>query len=96
MIAVGVRDLKSRLSAYLRAVRAGQPVLVTDRGHVIAELRPPGGPADGVTHPGVADLVRRGSARAGARNRADLYPALPPRAHDVTAAHLLDADRAER
>jgi prevent-host-death family protein len=40
MRAVGVKDLKARLSEYLRAVRAGETVLVTDREQVIAELRP--------------------------------------------------------
>ena len=38
MRAVGVRELKNRLSEYLRLVRAGERVLVTDRGQVIAEL----------------------------------------------------------
>lgn len=38
--AVGVKQLKARLSEYLRLVRAGETVLVTDRDEVIAELRP--------------------------------------------------------
>ncbi len=37
---VGVRQLKNSLSRYLRAVREGEVVLVTERGRVIAELRP--------------------------------------------------------
>ncbi|MHB8382211.1 MAG: type II toxin-antitoxin system Phd/YefM family antitoxin [Candidatus Binataceae bacterium] len=45
---VGVKQLKSRLSEYLRIVRSGETVLVTDRGEVVAELRPtsrrPGAP----------------------------------------------------
>lgn len=41
MKAVGARELKNRLSAYLRDVTAGEVVLVTDRGRVIAELRRP-------------------------------------------------------
>lgn len=40
MKAVGVKELKARLSEYLRYVRAGEAVLVTDRGEVVAELRP--------------------------------------------------------
>jgi prevent-host-death family protein len=40
MKAVGVKELKARLSEYLRYVRAGEPVLITDRGEVVAELRP--------------------------------------------------------
>ena len=41
MKAVGVRELKARLSAYLRDVVSGETVLITDRGRVIAELRAP-------------------------------------------------------
>jgi prevent-host-death family protein len=37
---VPVRDLKSRLSEYLRRVRAGERVIVTERGRPIAELAP--------------------------------------------------------
>ncbi|MFN2397727.1 MAG: type II toxin-antitoxin system Phd/YefM family antitoxin [Gemmatimonadaceae bacterium] len=40
MKAVGVKELKARLSSYLRAVRAGETLLVTDRDVVIAEIRP--------------------------------------------------------
>ena len=35
---VGVKSLKDQLSAYLRDVKAGCVVLVTERGRVIAEL----------------------------------------------------------
>lgn len=41
MRAVGVKELKARLSEYLRAVKAGEVFLVTDRGEVVAELRQP-------------------------------------------------------
>ena len=37
---VGARELKTRLGTYLRRVREGTHVLVTDRGKPIAELRP--------------------------------------------------------
>ena len=40
MRVVGVKALKARLSEYLRAVRLGDTILVTDRDQVIAELRP--------------------------------------------------------
>jgi antitoxin (DNA-binding transcriptional repressor) of toxin-antitoxin stability system len=40
MKSVGVKQLKSRLSEYLRFVRNGETVLVTDRDEVVAELRP--------------------------------------------------------
>ncbi|MBI5507021.1 MAG: type II toxin-antitoxin system prevent-host-death family antitoxin [Deltaproteobacteria bacterium] len=41
MKSVAVKELKNRLSSYLREVRGGEVVLVTDRGNVIAELRRP-------------------------------------------------------
>ena len=41
MKSVGVKQLKSRLSEYLRLVQSGETVLVTDRDEVVAELRPP-------------------------------------------------------
>jgi len=37
---VGARELKTRLGTYLRRVREGRTVLVTDRGEPVAELRP--------------------------------------------------------
>ena len=40
MKAVGVKQLKARLSEYLRYVRAGETILVTDRDEVVAEIRP--------------------------------------------------------
>ena len=40
MKAVGVKQLKARLSEYLRAVKTGETLLVTERDEVVAELRP--------------------------------------------------------
>jgi prevent-host-death family protein len=40
---VGARELKVRLGTYLRRVRQGQRLVVTDRGQPVAELRPIGG-----------------------------------------------------
>jgi prevent-host-death family protein len=37
---VGVRDLKARLSEYLRQVRQGQTVIITDHGRPIGRLLP--------------------------------------------------------
>ena len=41
MQAVGIKALKNKLSEYVRAAAAGETVLVTDRGHVVAELVAP-------------------------------------------------------
>ena len=39
---VNIRELKARLSAYLREVTRGEEFLVTDRGSVVARLGPVG------------------------------------------------------
>ncbi len=39
---VSARELKTRLGTYLREVRRGRTLVVTDRGEPIAELRPIG------------------------------------------------------
>ena len=41
MRSVGLEELKSRLSEYVRLAAGGETVLVTDRGQVVAELVPP-------------------------------------------------------
>ncbi len=40
MKAVGTKQLKARLSEYIRLVKAGDTILVTERDVVVAELRP--------------------------------------------------------
>lgn len=41
-ITVGVRDLKARLSKYLRQVKQGQTIIITDRGVPIGQIAPLG------------------------------------------------------
>jgi len=89
---VGIRELKNRLSEYLRLVREGEVVMVTDRGEAIAELRPASGGLD----PALAEAVRRGWLRWGGPNRPELYPRFAPLAAPGTAARLLDEERGER
>ena len=40
MASVGVRDLRDNLSEYLRRVREGELLVITDRGRPIGELGP--------------------------------------------------------
>ena len=40
MITVGIRELKDNLSYYLRGVKKGRPVTVTERGQSVAILMP--------------------------------------------------------
>jgi prevent-host-death family protein len=98
MKTVGVRELKNSLSEYLRRVRSGESVLVTDRGEVVAELTPPGHMgADTSLPPGVRVLARRGLATVGSAPDPALYRALPRRGpRRFTAAQLLDEERGSR
>lgn len=41
MKVVGIKELKNKLSEYVKLAKAGEVVLVTDRGDVVAELRAP-------------------------------------------------------
>ena len=41
MAAVGIRELKNRLSQYLRRVRTGEQIVVTERGRPVAVISPP-------------------------------------------------------
>ncbi len=68
MKAVGIKQLKARLSEYLRAVKAGETLLVTDRDEVVAELRPARRPAPSSE----ADDVLQALAEAGEITRARL------------------------
>lgn len=41
MKVVGIKELKNKLSEYVKLAKSGEVVLVTDRGDVVAELRAP-------------------------------------------------------
>lgn len=98
MQTIGIRELKNRLSEVVRAVRAGEHVLVTDRGTVVAELVPPGRPRpDPSVPPGLARLAERGITRLGAPNDPELYRHLPRlRRRPPSLARLLDDARGTR
>jgi prevent-host-death family protein len=97
MKSVGLRELKNRLAEYVREVRSGECVLVTDRGEVVAELVPPG---QGTDKRGALSVLgvfaRRGELTLGAPNAGELYPKLARllKRHRVLA--LLDELRGAR
>jgi antitoxin (DNA-binding transcriptional repressor) of toxin-antitoxin stability system len=95
MKAVGVRELKNRLSEYLRLVRNGEEILVTDRGEVVAELRQPS-PRVSLAYPALLAAVQQGRARLGMANRPDLYRPLTPVMPPASAARLLNEERGSR
>lgn len=62
MATVGVRDLKNRLSEFLRRVADGERITVTDRGRPIAVLSPPESLPDDAD---IRRMVREGLASWG-------------------------------
>ena len=57
-VEVGVRDLKNNLSRYLDRVKAGEEVIVTDRGRPVARLTALDAPTDRL-----AELIATGTVR---------------------------------
>jgi len=97
MKAVGIRELKNRLSEYLRYAGQGERILVTDRGRVIAELRSPDHTASSPELPSaLLALASQGSLRMGAANDKQLYPEISTAVPKGTAARLLDEERGSR
>lgn len=96
MRTIGIRELKAHLSQVLRDVQAGETVLVTDRGHVVAEMRLPddGTKGESRVDRAIARLASSGDLRVAARAR-EPYRASPIRSAVGTAASMLDADRAD-
>ena len=91
---VGVKDLKNNLSAYLRHVKRGVRVLVTDRDEVVAEIGRPQRDLTQLTHPLLAEWIAAGELRP-ATTRKKTLPASPVKLPEGTARRLLDADRDE-
>ena len=102
MAQVGIRAFKAELSRYLRQVRNGRPVLLTDRGQVIAEVSAPTAIAKGRNgarkrgrNARLAALIERGILRPAARADRPWAKARLVRLAPGTARRLLDADREE-
>lgn len=96
MRAVGLKELKNRLSEYVRIAAGGERVLVTDRDRVVAELiAPQAGTPETGSDAALAEAVRAGWLRP------PVLPtgAVPPSAPVARLSELLaelDADRGER
>jgi antitoxin (DNA-binding transcriptional repressor) of toxin-antitoxin stability system len=95
MKAVAVKELENRLSAYLRDLKNGEVVLVTDRGVVVAELRQPStGAALGAHDQALERLAAEGVLVPGLPQDPRAYRA-SPLARPVRSGDLLDAERGE-
>ncbi|HEY3360086.1 MAG TPA: type II toxin-antitoxin system Phd/YefM family antitoxin [Polyangia bacterium] len=99
MKTVGVRDLKTHLSAHLRDVARGDLILVTDRGRVVAELRPPGAAERALTPEEQARqrLIAAGRLKPAVALAPPPWPSpLPRLLKRGSSQALLDTDREER
>ena len=94
---VGVRELKNRLSYYIRQARAGHEIQVTDRGEVVAELLPPRQAVNGGdSRRRLEELARRGLATVGGPNNSRAYRRMARVLPSGTARRLLDEERGQR
>ena len=99
MKSVGVKQLKARLSEYLRLVKTGETILVTERDEVVAEMRPArrgSRPADELED--ILDALADAGdiMRPGLPKRAWTWRARGIGLAPGTAASILDDLRAER
>jgi antitoxin (DNA-binding transcriptional repressor) of toxin-antitoxin stability system len=102
MALVGIRLFKAEISRYLREVRRGKRVYLTDRGHVVAEVSAPMEPSGGGRgrRSRAADLrlralIDRGVLRPAARADRPWARGRLVRLQPGSARRLLDADRAD-
>jgi len=87
MTSVGVRELRDNLSEYLRRVRQGELLVITDRGRPIGELSPAAG---GRSVARAHELVRKGAATWSGGKPRGLTRAPRPRAGLVSDAVVED------
>lgn len=94
-LTAGVKDLKNRLSSYLRHVKAGERILVTERGVVVAELRRPGPDAQQPLRSSMYDeWVAQGRLVPPKRPRSPLDPPAV-KMEEGFSQRLIDLDRGE-
>jgi prevent-host-death family protein len=90
MQAVGVRELKAKLSHYLRIAKTGGIVLVTEHGRVIAALGPPSATELPQNLAGLQTLVARGIAVPGRARQPGSYPQTGLQSPAGTGQRLID------
>lgn len=93
---VGVKELKNNLSAYLREVRGGATVLVTDRNSIVAELHEPYGRTvlSESANPLLIEWAESGLVLLPAAGKKPL-PISPVKLPDGTSTRLLELEREE-
>ena len=92
---VGSRELKTRLGTYLKRVREGVTLVITDRGHPVAELRPLDAGRHGIERR-LAELEAAGILSRDSRSRAALRPFVPIASRGRPASDAVSDDRQDR
>lgn len=90
MTQVGVRALKAQLSEHLRRAQAGERILVTDRGAVIATLGPAETPR---TVEWALTMVAAGKARWNGGKPLGMTPRVPHRRGKLASAMVIEDRR---
>jgi prevent-host-death family protein len=93
--AVGARELKTRLGTYLRQVRMGATLIVTQRGRPVAEIRPIELASIELDR-ALGDLVARGVLGGEVRERPELDDFEPAAATGAPVSEALLEDREDR
>ena len=94
---VGIKALKNKLSEYIRAAAAGENVLVTDRGRVVAEVVAPRVRADASpAEQKVGELIRQGHLTPATLPPTARLPRRKPVAELSEVMRDLDESRADR
>ena len=94
MQTTSITELKNSLSAYLRSVKAGEEVLITDRGRPIARLVPVS-PSDSIEER-MDDLERRGLLKRGTGKLPEDFWEMPrPKDPEGSVRRAICQDREE-
>jgi prevent-host-death family protein len=92
-LAVGCRELKTRLGTYMRHVKEGATILVTERGRPIAELRPV--PSRSDVEDALYRLAAQGVVSREVREPLPLKPFRPIRSRKSVSQAVIE-DRKDR
>ena len=91
----GIRELKDNLSRYIRRIEAGERIVVTAHGRVVAELVPPGAGSRTAHRSRFDELLAAGVVHPPVE-AGDPFEDWPDiRLPHGTAAELIDSDRGE-
>ena len=88
---IGIRELRQHASRYLRRVRAGEIITITEHGEPIAEIRPL--PQDETP---IRQLEREGNITRATADLLELAPMMPADEHPPLSEILEEMRAAER